>query len=204
MQPPCSFSSDLGIATAITYFVASGRASPETLWPSVSRFYVATIAVAVAVAGIVVVSPLRVLMPATLSDFAVLAGLGLFLGFSQAANWLFSVLVADRRFAWVNTISAGVTALGAVAAVSLLLLRPPWADVPAIIAVLVGVEATRAGLAAALLGRRHLRRSAQTPTARSRRPRFHATMLIRYSMLVYAAGILQFLVYRFDMWVVDA
>lgn len=193
---------DLGMSTAITFFLASRATSVQALWRFASRLYLLTLSIATVAFVAVVASPLRERLPQSLTEAVVVLALVLFLASSQAANWLASVLVADARFAVINIVTASVTAVGTVAFVALLAFRQPSADVGIVIGILIAVEAMRAGAVAVTVRMSRLRRAASDVQTKS--SGVANRLLLRYSSLAYSGDVLQFLVYRLDMWIVDA
>ncbi len=195
----------LGINSAITYFLASGATHPRALARLLGRLYAGTLALVAACAVLAVVSPLRRFLPHDLSALQVVLGIGAFFALSQLSSWVCAFQSARADFTPINTATVAVSVAGALASVALLWVHPEWAGPSAIIALLVALEALRASI---LLFYNALRRAAakRAPALPSAAPAavLRLRTLLRYSLLSYCSEALQFLTYRFDMWVVDA
>ncbi len=191
----------LGIASAITYFIASGRATASALLIVLRPWFLITsAAAAVAILG-ASLSAFGRLLPHEAATQWVVIGLSLYFMLSQAGSWLGAVLAARTRFAILNVSSVIVAATAATISAALLVLRPVWATPWTIIGLFVALEAVRVGTYAVVLFRS---RSARAPNHDTREALVPVGQLVRYSGLAFAADAIQFLIYRLDMWIVDA
>jgi O-antigen/teichoic acid export membrane protein len=137
-------------------------------------------------------------LPQEAATVVVVGGIVMYFAFAQANAWLTGVIAGRRAFAKLNLASLLVAGLGAGFSVLLLVTRwitSPWA----LIGLLILLEVCRTiALGSAV---RSLPRTdglaPDTPTQPS------AWDLARYSGLSFVADSLQYVSYRFDMWVVD-
>ncbi len=196
----------LGIGSAVTYFVASGATTAGALRVPLQRTLAwATLAVVVGTL-FVAASPLGRFLPGSGSAIAAALGLGTYFLFAQAGNWITALLAADRNFKAINVISV-VVACAALPG----LCGPPWRapavgnglgrhrpDGPA--RTHESVLARPCVLALASAGCRHAALHQHSP----KRATPTTLALLGPNLLTYAADGLQFMTYRFDMWVVDA
>ena len=195
----------LGINSAITYFVASGAAQPRALLRTLRPAYALTVLTVLGLAAVITVSGLRRFLPASLPDGWLVLALTLYFALTQAGSWLAAVLAARRAFTPINATAVLVAGTGTAVSVALLWLSPAWANVPAIIALVVGLEGFRTILLGGSLVRRrwHVPLGAAAATGATEH-RLTFVQLWRYSGLTFAVNSLQFLTYRSDQWIVDA
>ncbi len=193
----------LGISSGITYFVASGATTPHDLARPLGRALIWTTLAVVLITGVVAVTPLGRFLPGYGAVAAPAAAIGLYFVFAQAGGWVTAVLAAQRDFRAINLSAITVSVAGFAASAVLLWLHPSWAGPWAIIALLVLLEAIRTIMLAASYSR-----SRRMGTREGAAGTAHAPASIRhlwgYSALSFIADALQFMTYRFDMWVVDA
>ena len=195
----------LGINSAITYFVASGAAQPRALLRSLRPVYAMTVLVVLALWAVITASGLRQFLPESLPDAWLLLALTLYFALAQAGSWLSAVLAARRTFTPINAAAVLVAGTGTAVSAALLWLSPDWANVTAIIALLVALEGLRTTLlAGALVRRRWLGRPDDAASIGAAEHRLTFAQLWRYSGLTFAVNALQFLTYRSDQWIVDA
>jgi O-antigen/teichoic acid export membrane protein len=191
----------LGISSAITYFISSGTISSTSLQRQLRLYLAGLTVVALLAFTIVAISPLGRFLPQTMGTPMAVVALTTFFAVSQAGTWLAAILAGRADFSALNR-SAVAVAIGlGVASVGLLLVSPPWAGPWTIIAFVIAAEAIRVAILAYYLRKRNGDdSSASGSTASSLR----VGQLWRYSGMSYVGDALQFLTYRFDMWVVDA
>jgi O-antigen/teichoic acid export membrane protein len=194
-----------GIASAITYFIASDVVQPRLLLWSLLPVFVLTCFAAAGSAVLAIATPLRGLLPASASAAWLVGALVLYFATSQASSWLIAVLVARVAFTPVNVSAVLVAAAAACISAGLLLTAPPWATASAIVIMTIVLEAGRAVFLASYLARRAWlhRPSALRADAQGKRSPGLA-QLWRYSGLAYVADTMQFLTYRIDLWVLVA
>jgi O-antigen/teichoic acid export membrane protein len=195
----------LGINSAITYFLASGSIEPRALMRILKRAFPLTFGLVLLGAMIASTTELRRFLPHALSGVQVIAAIGVYFGCVQLGSWLAALLTARADFAPMNVASVSVSVVAALSSVTLWLVRPAWAGPATIIWLVVGLEVFRTLLLAGFALRRESRAPELAPKAGAG-PIVQATLgqLVRYSFLSFAGEALQFLTYRFDMWVVDA
>jgi O-antigen/teichoic acid export membrane protein len=191
----------LGLSSAITYFVASGKAHPGALVRSLLPTLASTVIATGCIAGIAYAVGLGRFLPHSMPAVATILGLMAFFVASQVSAWASGLLTARMRFRAVNASALVVALVGAVASIGLLAMGPEQIDAKAVIALLIGLEGVRAGTL--LLALRSLSAPTSTsPTVAAALPGLRP--LWRYSSLSYIADAVQFLTYRVDMWIVDA
>jgi O-antigen/teichoic acid export membrane protein len=191
----------LGLSSAITYFVASGKAQPRALVRSLLPTLAATVIATGCVAGLAYVVGLGRFLPQSMPAVATILGLMAFFVASQVAAWASGLLTARMEFRAVNASALVVAVVGAGASIGLLAMGPDKVDARAVIALLIGLELVRAGTLLVALRNRSAP-TATSPTVRADLPGLGP--LWRYSSLSYMADAVQFLTYRVDMWIVDA
>ncbi len=195
----------LGINSAITYFVASGAAQPRPLIRTLRPAYALTVLAVLALSAMIMASGLRQFLPESLPDAWLVLALTLYFALAQAGSWLGAVLAARRAFTPINAAAVLVAGTGTVVSAALLWLSPAWANVGAIIALLVALEGLRTTLLAGSLVRsRWLGRRGEAAATGVAEHRLTFVQLWRYSGLTFAVNSLQFLTYRSDMWIVAA
>jgi len=193
-----------GIGSAITYFVASDAAQPQTLLRSLVRAFTATVVATLACTGVVVATPVRQLLPHTISEAWLVVALTLYFAATQATAWQSGILAARVVFAPINWSAVLVAATAAAVSAGLLLAAPSWADASVIIGMMIVLEFVRAAsLAAYLIPRRWLNRPGMSAEVRHPGENVLASVW-RYSGLAFVGDTLQFLTYRIDLWVVAA
>jgi len=192
----------LGLPSAVTYLLASGRASLKRLSVGVGHVFALTVALVAAVTAVALATALRDVLPHALAAPGTVVILAVFFAFSQLANLLAAVHAADRAFGVVNRSMVLAGATSAIVSIALLVSRPAWVDAGSIMIVLTTVEGVRC---LSLLPA--LRRRIVTPTENALDVNKSGVGSLRgfwrYSGLSYVADLMQFLTYRFDIWVLS-
>jgi O-antigen/teichoic acid export membrane protein len=155
-----------------------------------------------------VFTPWARFLPEGLGRGALVFALTAFFALSQLGNWLAAVLAGRGDFTAINRSTVATSVAAAAFSSWLLWQRPEWAGAAAIIVLNTAVEALRVmWLGIASLSREReagaFVRSTKGHTA-AQPPGLGLATLMRYSALTFVGEALQFLTYRFDMWVVDA
>lgn len=192
-----------GIAPAIVYFVSS-RAVPLGLLRRRLTVVLAAASALLLLLGMGVSSTsLRgVAFPSVMPGPVALALVVFFFACSQLSAWLSAYLTAEKRFGAVNAAGISVGVLGATVSVALFFLRPGWMQPVTVIGVVTSLELLRAVLLATSAASQARTTRAASSIADGT-PNLDSAAVVRYSFLSYVGEAIQFLTYRFDMWVVD-
>lgn len=185
----------LGMSSAVSYAVSSGRLSVRGSLRSVSRLYAGSAIGAAIVVAAAAWTGLRGVLPTSLGAAVNVFALTLYVGLTQLSAVLTGVLIARQSFGAMNATSLIVGLAGVLLLAALTLLPVPMDALLSVIAVVLVIEGLRLSMLAIYVLRQGW---LQTDKSIGRRPT--RSGMTRYTALSAGADILQFLNYRADVW----
>ena len=185
-----------GLSSSLTYHVASQRLDPRTLPGPLAWLLLAQASALAAVLGVLSATGLApYILGSVPLEFAVPVLFALFT-LAQVNSWMAALLSARRDFGYTNLLSLGVVLVPLSAYGAGLRLGVPIPPAHYAICALLAAEVARALGLGVRLARNE--RGASAPGG----PSASLRVVASYSLLAYACDAIQFLAYRFDVWLV--